>query len=252
MKKVKKAIALAAMILGGSVTTFAQNGITIRVGGGFPIGAFGQGEKVTELALNNPEATFGGSTTGINAGFKYQFGIINNLGVFATADFFYNDLKDDVKDAMNIEGTESTTPAYINVPIMLGFNYSFLNLPNGIALWAEAGAGVNFSNITSKTIEYSTEVPFIGSLNGSSTSTYDMSSTFAWQAGIGACLGQNITLGLHYYHLGASSVNYETAVDASAAALGSLDINNILGENGEFTAGKLTPSMIVARLGYTF
>ena len=253
----KKVIALAAIILGGATAASAQNGVTVRIGGSFPVGTFSQGTEAKELALSTPEATFGGAGIGFNAGLKYQFEVIKNLGIFATADFFYNglnkDAKNDIKNDIAVEGIEasSTIPSYMNVPIMLGLNYSFLNIRN-IALWAEAGAGVNLGKITKMATEINAEVPLIGNINGSTTTTYDMSTTFAWQAGVGVCLGRNLSLGVHYYNLGSSVVNSETAVDTNVEKLGSLNIDNILGENGKFTTGKLNPSMIVARLGYTF
>ena len=259
----KKVIALAAIILGGATAASAQNGVTVRIGGSFPVGTFSQGTEAKELALSTPEATFGGAGIGFNAGLKYQLEVVKNLGIFATADFFYNGLNndtkdqinigDDIKDAIPVEGIEasSTIPSYMNVPIMLGLNYSFLNIRN-IALWAEAGAGVNLGKITKMATEINAEVPLIGNINGSTTTTYDMSTTFAWQAGVGVCLGRNLSLGVHYYNLGSSVVNSETVVDTNVEKLGSINIDNILGENGKFTTGKLNPSMIVARLGYTF
>ena len=253
----KKVIALAAIILGGATVTSAQNGVTVRIGASFPVGTFSQGTEAKELALSTPEATFGGAGIGFNAGLKYQIEVVKNLGIFATADFFYNglnkDAKNDIKKEIAVEGIEasSTIPSYMNVPVMLGLNYSFLNIRN-IALWAEAGAGVNLGKITKMATEINAEVPLIGNINGSTTTTYDMSTTFAWQAGVGVCLGRNLSLGVHYYNLGSSVVNSETAVDANVGDFGSINIDNILGENGKFTTGKLNPSMIVARLGYTF
>ncbi len=253
----KKVIAFAAIILGGATVTSAQNGVTVRIGGSFPVGTFSQGTEAKELALSTPEATFGGAGIGFNAGLKYQLEVVKSLGIFATADFFYNglnkDAKNDIKKEIPVEGIEasSTIPSYMNVPIMLGLNYSFLNIRN-IALWAEAGAGVNLGKITKMATEINAEVPLIGNINGSTTTTYDMSTTFAWQAGVGVCLGRNLSLGIHYYNLGSSVVNSETTVDTNVEKLGSINIDNILGENGKFTTGKLNPSMIVARLGYTF
>lgn len=249
MKNVKKAIALVAVIMGVSTASFAQNGLSVRVGGNFPVGTFGQGEGIGEIALNNADAELGGAAIGFNAGVKYQLGLLGNLSAFASADFFYNGLKGDIKEAMKVDGTDVVAPAYMNLPVMLGVNYTLLDII-GTTLWVEAGAGVNFRNITSQSIDYSTELPIVGTVNASAESTYDMSTTFAWQAGIGVSLSGALSLGLHYYGFGSAPVSYETAVDAGASSLGSLA--GILGEDGSFNGGKLNPSMVVIRLGYHF
>ena len=57
MKNVKKMMVLAAVILGCSASSFAQDGLTLRVGGNFPVGSFGNGENATDLALSNPNAS---------------------------------------------------------------------------------------------------------------------------------------------------------------------------------------------------
>lgn len=249
MKNVKKAIALVAVIMGVATASFAQNGLSVRAGGNFPVGTFGQGEGIGEIALNNADAELGGAAIGFNAGVKYQLGLLGNLSAFASADFFYNGLKGDIKEAMKVDGTDVVAPAYMNLPVMLGVNYTLLDII-GTTLWVEAGAGVNFRNITSQSIDYSTELPIIGTVNASAESTYDMSTTFAWQAGIGVSLSGALSLGLHYYGFGSAPVSYETAVDAGASSLGSLA--GILGEDGSFNGGKLNPSMVVIRLGYHF
>ena len=249
MKNVKKAIALVAVIMGVSTVSFAQSGFSVRAGGNFPVGTFGQGEDFGKIALNNAKAELGGAAIGFNVGAKYQLGLFGNLSAFASADFFYNGLKGVIKEAMKVEGTDVVAPAYMNIPVMVGANYTILDII-GTTLWVEAGAGVNFRNITSQSIDYSTEIPFVGAVNASAESTYNMSTTFAWQAGIGVSLSGTVSLGLHYYGFGSAPISYETAIDAGASNLGSLA--GILGEDGSFNGGKLNPSMVVIRLGYHF
>lgn len=251
MKNVKKVMALAAVILGFSVSAVAQNGFTVRVGGNFPVGAFGQGDNTAELALSSTEATLGGSAIGFNAGLKYQFGVAGNLSAFATADFFYNGLKGDIKEEWKGDNENITLPSYMNIPVMLGLNYTLLDII-GTTLWVEAGAGANFCNITKSAVEINEEI-FGVSLSGSAKSVYDLSTTFAWQAGIGVCFDNTVTLGLHYYGFGKSEIKGETVIDANASTgIGNIDLNDILGEEGNFAFGKLNPSMVVVRLGYTF
>lgn len=242
MKNVTKMMVLAAIILGCSASAFAQNGLTLRLGGNFPIGTFGKGEGAAELALSNSNATAGGAAIGFNAGLKYQLGVANNLSAFATADLFYNGLKGDIKEAWKGDSENITLPSYMNMPIMAGLNYTLLDL-DGATLWAEAGAGVNFRCITKSSAEAA-----LGTIASSSTeTTYNLATTLAWQAGIGVSLDNTITLGLHYYGFGGADIKGESTVSGNLGGLISGGSKPVA-----FTYGNLNPSMVVVRLGYTF
>lgn len=239
MKNVKKVMALVAVILGFAVSASAQNGFTLRAGGNFPVGAF---NKSDNLALSNPEGVDGGSAIGFNAGLKYQFGIVGNLSAFATADFFYNGLKGDIKEDWKGDNENITLPSYLNIPVMLGLNYTILDII-GTTLWAEAGAGANFRSITKHTAEGA-----VGTIASGSTETiYSLATTFAWQVGLGVSIDNTVSLGLHYYGFGGANVKGESTVSGNLGGL-------IGGETKPlaFTNGKLNPSMVVVRLGYTF
>lgn len=237
MKKVKKVIALAAAVF-CATASFAQNGLTVRAGGNFPVGTFSKGDA-TDIALVNPESLNGGAAIGFNAGVKYQLGVLGNIGVFGSVDFFYNGLNGEIKEVWRDIKEDLTIPSYMNIPIMVGANYTILDII-GTTLWVEAGAGANFRSITKS--EGSVEGNFA---SASSKTTYDLSTTLAWQAGIGVSLDNTITLGLHYYGFGSSEIKGETINKGSLAGIG--------GEfKNELTLGKLKPSMVVVRLGYTF
>lgn len=241
-KNVKKMMALAAVLLGCSASAFAQDGLTLRFGGSFPVGSFGNGENATELALSNPNATFGGAATGFNAGVKYQLSIAGELSAFATADLFYNGLKGDIKEAWKGDSENITLPAYMNMPVMAGLNYTLLDI-DGATLWAEAGAGANFRCITKSSAEAA-----LGTIaSGSTETTYNLATTLAWQAGIGVSLDNTITLGLHYYSLGGADIKGESIVSGNLGGLISGGSKPLA-----FTNGNLNPSMVVVRLGYTF
>lgn len=252
MKKFKKAISLVAIMMSMSAVAVAQNGLSVRAGGNFPVGTFGQGEG-TNIALVSSVSELGGAATGFNVGLKYQLGVVGNLSAFASADLFYNGLNGDAEEnySVDVDGADVTKPAYLNIPAMLGLNYTIVDF-SGTTLWVEAGAGVNFANISSSSVEYNAELPIVGTVEANSKSVYDMNATFAWQAGFGVSLSNTFSLGLHYYGFGKAPVSYETSIDASASNLGSLGIGNILGEEGKFEVGKVQPSMVVVRLGYTF
>lgn len=227
MKKVKKAIALVAVILGISTASFAQNGLSIRGGGNFPVGTFAKGDA-TNIALNSIKSELGGAATGFNVGVKYQLGLLGGISAFASADLFYNslksDIKEDLKNAASLLGDDNyTTPAYMNLPVMVGVNWSLLNIV-GTKLWVEAGAGPNFRNITSP---------------GNDDFSYEATTTLAWQIGVGASLGNRLSLGLHYYGFGASEID----LDSKTAFGDAID---------ELRDGELKPSMMVLRLGVHF
>ena len=243
MKNVKKVMALVAVILGFTASAVAQNGMTIRVGANLPVGSFAQGKSAAELALSNPEATLGGAAAaGFNAGLKYQFEVVNKLGLFATADFFYNGLNGDIKEAWKGDSEGITLPAYMNIPVMLGVNYSILDII-GTTLWVEAGAGANFRSISKSSAEGS-----VGTIaSGSTETTYNVGTSFAWQAGFGVCFDNTVTLGVHYYGFGGTTIKGESTASADLGGIISGESKPIA-----FTAGKLNPSMVVIRLGYTF
>lgn len=242
MRKARMVIALSAAIFGIAISASAQNGLTVRAGGNFPVGTFGQGESINEIALANADATLGGAAIGFNAGLKYQFSIAGNLSAFGTADLFYNGLNSDVKEIWEANYTSITYPSYMNMPVMAGLNYTILDIA-GATLWAEAGAGVNFRHISKLSGEGG-----VGLVTSSSIkTTYALSTTLVWQAGIGVSLDNTITLGLHYYAFGGAPIKGESKVDATLG-----DLVGGTSTTGTFTRGNLNPSMIVIRLGYTF
>lgn len=241
MKHVKRVFTLCAIILSISSAAIAQNGFTLRAGGNFPVGAFGKGERMSDLALSKDNATFGGAGIGFNAGIKYQLGLIGDLSAFATADLFYNGLNNDIKEAYADAEESATLPAYINTPLMAGIHYTLLDLL-GLSLWVEAGAGANFRHITKSAVK-ATIGDFI---SGNAETTYDTGATFAWQAGLGVSLSHTFTLGVHYYSFGNTPIKGENSVEAGvggiSGAITPIEVQN----------GKLNTSMVSVRLGYTF
>lgn len=240
MKNVKRSIACIAIMLGVATVGFAQSGLSVRVGGSFPVGTFAKGDA-GDMALTIPTSELGAAATGINGGVKYQLNVLGDLGVFASADLFYNGLKNDVVETMKGDNENVELSSYMNIPLMLGANYTLLEL-SGTSLWVEAGAGINLRNITANSASSA-----VGTLiSGNTESNYDFSTSAAWQVGVGVSLSK-FSLGVHYYGLGASEISGETMTSA--------DLGGIL--NGEtkpveFTAGKLNPTVLVARMSYTF
>ena len=241
MKNVKKAIALVAVILGVSTMSFAQNGFSIHAGGNFPMGTFGKGGSLSDIALNNAVAEVGGAATGFNAGLKYQFRLVSHLNAFVSADFFYNGLKSELTEGIEVEGVETSAPSYMNIPAMVGLNYSVLKVL-GSTIWAEVGAGINFRNITGSNVNAAWD-----NLVWGREAEYKLSTSLGWQAGAGISLDDKVSISLHYYSLGSAGVDGESSFSSELEDIISGETKPI-----EFSKGKLSPSMVVVRLGYHF
>lgn len=239
MKNVKRIFTLIAVALSLSVSSFAQNGFAVYAGGNFPVGAFAKGGSLNDIAINNVESTLGGAATGFNAGVKYQFKLIDDLSLFLSADLFYNGMKEELKqsleNATDMIGVDADLPSYINVPLMIGANYTLLNIGSG-SLWGEAGFGVNLRDISDSEAE-------VGVIE--SESDYHITTSYVWQAGAGVTLGDRVSIGVHYYAFGNSPISGVNNTE--------LDYDNIIGNlQNEFKVGSLKPSMVVMRLGFHF
>lgn len=147
-------------------------------------------------------------------------------------------------------GEDIVLPSYMNAPLMLGLNYGFFK-KKAVSLWIEAGAGCNFRSITDNSVEWTGKLP-LNEENShvSSKTSYEVNTTFAWQAGLGVSLVNTITLGLHYYGFGDAPVNPKIDIGDNVPNREGFGLEDILGEIKE--GGKLNPSMLVVRLGFTF
>ncbi|MBO7267578.1 MAG: hypothetical protein J6V12_07420 [Bacteroidaceae bacterium] len=238
MKTINRLFASIALIVGTFTAASAQNGLSIHAGNNFPIGAFSRGNTVGDIALNNSNSSYGGAAMGFNAGAKFQLSVLSDLSAFVSADFFYNGLKKELKEGFNDHS--KSPPSYMNMPVMAGINYTLFEIL-GTTFWAEAGAGMNFRNITNN-VSLSLDANTIGV---STEEAYDLTCSLAWKAGIGATLASKLSLGIHYYGFGASDISGETT--------STLNVGSLTSEmKDSFTGGKLKAAMIVVRLGYHF
>lgn len=238
MKTINRLFASIALIVGTFTAASAQNGLSIHAGNNFPIGAFSRGNTVGDIALNNSNSSYGGAAMGFNAGAKFQLSVLSDLSAFVSADFFYNELKKELKEGFNDHS--KSLPSYMNMPVMAGINYTLFEIL-GTTFWAEAGAGMNFRNITNN-VSLSLDANTIGV---STEEAYDLTCSLAWKAGIGATLASKLSLGIHYYGFGASDISGETT--------STLNVGSLTSEmKDSFTGGKLKAAMIVVRLGYHF
>ena len=238
MKKLFAILALSVtMIMGGQA--MAQTRGALLLSGAFPLKDYADFDGFNDFALISHELDDddAGAGIGFNVGFKWYFNVgVKGLGVMLSVDGIYNGPNADLKKAYN--NTEfalgnlanakfTSTPKFINVPIMLGLNYIYHFNPN-FGLYVEAGAGGNMRFITD--MVYSSE-----SVIGSSESThhYDMGFSFAYQVGAGFEVARNLVIGCSFYDLGNKAVK------------GSINDNM-------FDFGTVHPMMVMARIGFCF
>lgn len=248
MKNVKRLVAIIAVVLGVSASTFAQNGFSLRFGGSFPVGTFAEGGSMSNITLGNAAAAFGDAAMGWNAGLRGQFKLLGGINLFATADVFYSDVASDYVGAFAENGVDiknnSLLPMCVNAPVMAGVNLKLIDL-KVLSLWAEAGVGVNFHSVFLMDDWDSFDNVVVDELKYSDM--YRTAASVAWQVGAGITIAKKVSLGVHYYTFGASEIE-GTLFGEEGGALNDW-ANKLV---GEFDSGEITPSMLVLRLGYHF
>ena len=255
MKKLVKLFALAAvMLLCGQ--SMAQTRGIVTLGASFPMGDFAKFDGFDDFALVSHDEVEGGAGIGFNAGFKWYFNVgVKGLGVMLSVDGLYNgpcaDLKTYYRNMETNVGDPllsgsfkyTSTPKYINVPLMLGLNYIYHFNPN-FGLYVEAGAGGNLRLITEMSTLAKQEVLLVEKKTAI-TNHYDAAFSFAWQAGIGFEVAKNLVIGCSFYDLGKATVNMTETKKV------------VNGESSTETTdykelGTVHPIMVLGRIGFCF
>lgn len=186
----------------------------------------------------------GGAGTGFNVGLKLKFDIhsVSGLGVVVGADFFYNGMNSDVKDASDDdENGDITLPKYLNIPVMVGLNYEHA-ISSSCKLYGEVALGLNFRIITDITVEGFAQSNYDGSMYPYElTIDYDRATSFGFQLGAGIVVNDRYSLGLHYYILGSSKIKAESVFESEYST-----------DSEKYPTGKITPSILSLQLGYHF
>lgn len=259
MKKFVKLFALAVMLV-LSVQAVAQNrnSGTLFLGASFPMKDYADFEGFNEFVLTSDEDG-AGAAIGFNAGLKWYFNVgVEGLGVMLSLDGFYNGPNSELKAAYrrgepiryeNFSGEYDSfsfkaTPQYFNIPAMVGLNYIYYLNPN-FGIYLEAGAGGNFGLITDmESVFESHESAIHGKYKA--TTTYDKAFSFAYQAGAGIEVANNLVVGCSFYNLGARQV-------VGNCTLKMVDGNaNPINESKYCEFGKISPIMILGRIGFSF
>lgn len=246
MKKLAKVFALAfLMVVGGQA--MAQTHGYMALGASFPMSEFGDGTTFTNTALGG-NYDDGGAGIGFNAGLKWYFGVgVKGLNVLLSVDGFYNGPSSDMKDYYKkmrsdmeawCDNVSVTSPKYINVPAMLGLNYSY-DINNQLGIFAEAGIGGNMRFITDYNVKGTSKI-----LGLKNTSTYDYENAFtlAWQAGVGVEVSKSLVISCSIYDLGKAPVKGELTSIVEGVGAPTVD----------FEYGDAHPFMLVGRIGFKF
>ena len=249
IKKMLFAAFLTAALLGGNLL-FAQSSSYLNLGLNIPQGTFGS--KTNSCALLDPTSTQGGANLGANLGLKFIANTkAKGLGIMFTVDGMYNGLQNGVKvdDYMHTEipeiaglDTKTKNPSYINVPILLGLNYTF-NFTNMIGLYVEGGAGVNTRFILPCKFTANGSVLGINT-DYSLVNHYTPKASFAFEFGGGILISKSITLGVNYYNLGTATVSGHTDSYLKVSTS-----NQTISNSTDFKLKDLSTSMLIVRLG---
>lgn len=252
MKKLVKVLMLA-VVLFASGNLFAQTNVYLNLGGALPLGDFADSDDDKGCALINEKMDEGGAGFGLNAGLKLKFGVgVKGLGVIATFDGIYNGLNSEMRDFFEDfedeldEDADSYTfrkPKYINIPLMVGANYTY-NINSKFGVYGEFASGFNVRLISDLFMEYEEETSY-GDYELSIDYNYKPAVSFAYQMGAGIELANRITIGMSYYNLGKAKV--EGKIKEKVSYDGDSD-----SESENFKGKRVTPSMLMLRVGFKF
>ena len=258
MKKVIRMVMLSAMMLWGAQSMAKTRG-AIFFGASIPTGDYGKFDNMSDFALTTPNATYAGAAVGFNAGIKWYFNVgVKGLGAMLSIDGIYNGPNSDLKTAYRSGEVENNfgslisgstkynaTPKIINLPAMLGVNYSYEINPN-LSVFAETGLGGSYRAITR--MEHVSKLEVIGvETQQTVTQKYDGAFSFAWQIGAGVEVSKNLVIGASFYDLG----NAEVKGDQTIKRKTSIN-NNTNTEEKYLTFGTMRPKMFLVRIGFSF
>lgn len=250
----KRKLFVIALMLLASGTLLAQGVFSIHFGGAFPMGGFGASDMDKgKCTLFNNVADYGGADVGFDLGVKAIVPIlpVEGLSMIFNVEFMLNGLNDDVKDYFDdlrdfyedIYGScdDITMSKYINIPVMLGLNYAYAVSPT-FKLYGEASLGVNERAITKTKV-------VIGDSDGTKyESSYDVATTFAYQAGVGFVVNDKFSIGLHYYGLGAHKVEGKSTTSGTAHySIGDMPTY----EHADIKSKDIAPTILLLQLGFS-
>ncbi len=258
MKRLETILACIVFLLCVSnVSAQKLKGLAVYGGCNFAVGDYGsvlvQDERIVGWGMQDP-SPLGGAGIGGNAGVEYSYPMpVENLHLSASLDFFINGLGHSLKSyyetlevnfSYKYDKYDRTDQYFMNVPLMLGANYT---LPVGLDafdLRFEAACGINFRFITNYYMYWNT---FRHSYDSEEyREYYDNAVSFAYRMGVSMVFSNNLSFGVYYYGLGAASVKGDFEREVYH------DSSTPVSETRKFLNGKINPAMLVLRMGYHF
>lgn len=247
MNRITRLFLMGVLLFTGS-QLFAQTDLHLKLGAAIPVSNFAEGDNQSFALLN--EDTEAGAGFGFTAGLKLNYNTkVKGLGIIATVDGIYNglnsEMKDYLQDLADYYDSQFTrdfslkSPSYLNFPAMVGLCYTY-NINKKTGIYGEAALGANLRVITNMELSGKSE-------NYKETLTYNYNSafSFAYQLGAGVNLTDKFSIGLSYYDLGSAKV---TGKITDKKTYNSNTTNN----SEKFKLKRVTPTLIMIRLGYKF
>lgn len=251
MKNIKRILLSLIFVLGFSMSSFAQSGVSVRAGGNalwlflfYLVSLSDDDEEVGHVSENNNyrdnKSGVLGIPIGLNAGLKYQFNLLGNLDMFASADVFFRGCDDPTVSFEDMH-KDKALPSRVNFPLLLGFNYTVIERDD-VALWTELGAGINYSRFRTQRV-----------MGGTWPDNIEVSTfrhwgiTPAWNVGVGVTVDERYSLVVSCF----SYDNPELQSRNYAGKVGAIgDWANNFAEG--FVSNRLKLSMISLRLALHF
>jgi hypothetical protein len=195
-KIMKKLLIILLVLIGGVITSKAQDYFQLQMGLGFPNDDFADDDY--------DDAIFDGAgfaSTGVNLGLKHYSSLdTEGLSWVIGINIFYNPLSTDFKDEIEDESSgDITFLKYINIPVMAGLNYK-IPVDESLALYGEGSLGINTLKITNFSIDGN---------NSEATLTFTPSFKLSYAIGMGVWIQDKYSIGLNYYGLGSHKCKYK-------------------------------------------
>lgn len=202
MKNIKRILLFLVIVGVFPVSSFAQSGISVRAGGNalwfglFYLVALGDDEEMENSPEENDDRVNSGPLdfpVGLNAGLKYQFGLLKNLDMFVSADIFFRYYGDDPIMGIEDLGKDRALPSRVNYPLLLGLNYTIMERDD-VALWTEFGSGISYCRFRTQRITGGT---FPNNVEVNTLKHWGI--TPAWKVGLGVTVDEKYSLEVSCY-----------------------------------------------------
>lgn len=210
MRKISLLVAIIlTMAVGMKASAQLERSLYLNLG--VPIGEFHE-KNINPYDLFPMGKTYMGNNAvmgfGVGARVAYFFDIgFGELAPFAGADMLWNPISKDLRKQY-MDEDNCKYPKYWNIPIMVGVNYRYA-IDRIVKPFLEFGVGCDIFSVTSEGFH---------NVNGKQEYKYTPTTTVAWQIGGGTYLGDYVSVGINYYHLGLHVIDYRDNSDRPLTA----------------------------------